>query len=148
MKNRIITNSIRTIKVSFSRFFPLIIMSFLGVFVFAGLQETKPSMLKTLDNYLDKQNTYDVNIISTMGLTNDDIESLNQIKNIKDIEGSNHIDTLIHDGEEEYVLKVSSLPKSINNLKLIEGKFPEKEEEIVVEKNFLTKTSYKIGDII
>lgn len=148
MKNKIITNSIRTIKVSFSRFFPLIIMSFLGVFVFAGLQETKPSMLKTLDNYLDKQNTYDVNIISTMGLTNDDIESLNQIKNIKEIEGSNHIDTLIHDGEEEYVLKVSSLPKSINNLNLIEGKFPEKEEEIVVEKNFLTKTSYKIGDII
>lgn len=148
MKNRIITNSIRTIKASFSRFFPLIIMSFLGVFVFAGLQETKPSMLKTLDNYLDRQNTYDVNIISTMGLTNEDIESLKKIKNIKEIEGSNHIDTLIHDGGEEYVLKVSSLSKSINNLNLIEGKIPEKEEEIVVEKNFLTKTSYKIGDTI
>ena len=147
MKNRIITNSIRTINSSSSRFIPLIIMSFLGVFVFAGLQETKPSMQKTLDNYLDKYNFYDIKLISTMGLTDEDIESLKQIENIKDAEGSNSIDTLIND-EEEYVLNISSLPKSINSLNLIEGKIPEKENEIVVEKNFLTKTSYKIGDTI
>ena len=147
MKNRIITNSIRTINSSSSRFIPLIIMSFLGVFVFAGLQETKPSMQKTLDNYLDKYNSYDIKLISTMGLTDEDIESLKQIENIKDAEGSNSIDTLIND-EEEYVLNISSLPKSINSLNLIEGKIPEKENEIVVEKNFLTKTSYKIGDTI
>lgn len=147
MKNRIITNSIRTINSSSSRFIPLIIMSFLGVFVFAGLQETKPSMQKTLDNYLDKYNSYDIKLISTMGLTDEDIESLKQIENIKDAEGSNSIDTLIND-EEEYVLNISSFPKSINSLNLIEGKIPEKENEIVVEKNFLTKTSYKIGDTI
>lgn len=148
MKNRIITNSIRTINSSSSRFIPLIIMSFLGVFVFAGLQETKPSMQKTLDNYLDKYNAYDIKLISTMGLTDEDIESLKQIENIKDIEGSNSIDTLINDEEEEYVLNISSLPQSINSLNLIEGKIPKKENEIVVEKNFLTKTSYKIGDTL
>lgn len=148
MKNRIITNSIRTIKNSSSRFIPLIIMSFLGVFVFAGLQETKPSMLKTLDNYLDKYNTYDVKIVSTMGLTDYDIQSLKQVENVKDLEGVNYIDTIIYDDKEEYVLNVSSLPKRVNNLNLIEGKFPDKEDEIVVEKNFLTKTSYKIGDVL
>ena len=148
MKNRIITNSIRTIKNASSRFIPLIIMSFLGVFVFAGLQETKPSMLKTLDNYLDKYDTYDVKIISTMGLTDYDIQSLKQVENVKDLEGVNYIDTIIYDDKEEYVLNVSSLPKLVNNLNLIEGKFPDKEDEIVVEKNFLTKTSYKIGDVL
>ena len=53
MKNRIITNSFRTIKKSFSRFIPLFVMSFLGVLVFAGLQSVKPDMMTTLDNFLE-----------------------------------------------------------------------------------------------
>ena len=62
MKNRIITNCFRTIKKSFSRFIPLFVMSFLGVFVFAGLQSTKPDMMMTLDNFLDEHNVYDIQI--------------------------------------------------------------------------------------
>ena len=75
MKNRIITNSFRTIKKSFSRFIPLFAMSFLGVLVFAGLQSVKPDMMTTLDNFLDEHNIYDLQIISTSGLTDDDIKS-------------------------------------------------------------------------
>ena len=76
IKNRLKTNSYRNIKKSLPRFFSLLIMSFLGVFVYAGLQATSPDMLNSLDNYFDEYNTYDVKIISTLGLTNNDITSL------------------------------------------------------------------------
>ena len=52
-KNRILTNSLRVIKLSFPRFLSLTVISMLGVFCFAGLGATAPDMIKTLDNYLD-----------------------------------------------------------------------------------------------
>ena len=58
MKNRILTNSARTIKKTFPRFLSLIIMSLLGVMVFVGLLATSPDMLATLDNYYDEKNVY------------------------------------------------------------------------------------------
>ena len=79
MKNRIITNSNRTIKKSLPRFISIIIMSFLGVMVYTGLQATSPDMLHTLDNYLDEANVYDIKIISSKGLLEEDIETLRNI---------------------------------------------------------------------
>ena len=148
MKNRIITNSFRTIKKSFSRFIPLFAMSFLGVLVFAGLQSVKPDMMTTLDNFLDEHNIYDLQIISTSGLTDDDIKSLSKIEGIKNVEYSYSLDSIVKTGENNLVINISSLPKKINSVKLIDGKLPEKNNEIVVEQNFIKKTSYKIGDSI
>lgn len=148
MKNRIITNSFRTIKKSFSRFIPLFVMSFLGVLVFAGLQSVKPDMMTTLDNFLDEHNIYDLQIISTSGLTDDDINALSKIEGIKNVEYSYSLDSIVKIGENNLVINISSLPKKINSVKLIDGKLPEKNNEIVVEQNFIKKTSYNIGDSI
>ena len=108
MKNRIITNSLRSIKNSFSRFIPLLIMSFLGVFVYAGLNATKPDMINALDNFLDSHNVYDLQIISTLGLTKDDTEALNKIKGVKNVEYSYSKDVLINDNDEELVINITS----------------------------------------
>ena len=148
MKNRIITNSLRSIKNSFSRFIPLLIMSFLGVFVYAGLNATKPDMINALDNFLDSHNVYDFKIISTLGLTKYDTEALNKIKGVKNVEYSYSKDVLINDNDEELVINIASLPNNINTLKLVKGRLPNAKNEIVLENNFITKTSYKIGDTL
>jgi putative ABC transport system permease protein len=85
MKNRITTNILRTIKKSLSRFLSLIIMSLLGVMVFVGLLATSPDMLITIDNYYDKNNVYDIKILSSMGLINDDISAIQKINNINNV---------------------------------------------------------------
>lgn len=148
MKNRILTNSTRTIKKSLARFLSLIIMSLLGVMVFVGLLATSPDMLNTIDNYYDKKNVYDIKILSSMGLIEDDITALKNIENIKEVEGIYSTDILLSSEDSEYVVSISSIPKQINIIELVEGKLPTKENEIVVEENFITKTKYKIGDTI
>lgn len=148
MKNRILTNSTRTIKKSFPRFLSLIIMSLLGVMVFVGLLATSPDMLNTIDNYYDEKNVYDIKILSSMGLIEDDITALKNIENIKEVEGIYSTDILLTSDNSEYVVSISSIPKQINIIELAEGKLPTKENEIVVEENFITKTKYKIGDTI
>ena len=147
-KNHLKTNSSRTIKKAFPRFLSLIIMSLLGVMVFTGLQATSPDMLHTLDNLYDKDNVYDIKIISTMGLVEEDIEALQNIEGVKEVEGAYSKDILLQDDESEYVINISSLPKDINKVELIDGKLPENENEIVVEENFIEKTNHKIGDTI
>ncbi|MDD6263982.1 MAG: FtsX-like permease family protein [bacterium] len=148
IKNRLKTNSYRNIKKSLPRFFSLLIMSFLGVFVYAGLQATSPDMLNSLDNYFDEYNTYDVKIISTLGLTNNDINSLKKISNVKDVEGINSVDSLIKINKKDLVINVTSLPKNINKLKILSGRLPSKENEIVIEENMLKENNLQLGDTI
>ena len=107
MKNRIITNSFRTIKKSFSRFIPLFVMSFLGVFVFAGLQSIKPDMMTTLDNFLDEHNVYDLQVISTGGLTENDVNALLQLEGVKDVEYSYSLDKIVKIEENDLVINIS-----------------------------------------
>lgn len=147
-KNRILTNSLRVIKLSFPRFLSLTVISMLGVFCFAGLGATAPDMIKTLDNYLDSTNTYDIKILSTMGFTDNDISALKKIKGVNQIEGGYSKDVLIAEDDSEYVINVSSLPTDINKLKLIKGKLPSKDNEIVVEEIMLSRCNLKIGDTI
>lgn len=147
-KNHIKTNSIRAIKKALPRFFSLMIMSMLGVFTFSGLQATSPDMLKTLDSYLDNYNTYDIKIISTMGLVENDLARVKEIEEIENVEGSYSKDIITNINDHEFVINVSSVSKNINQLQLLEGHMLNTTNEIVVESNMLTENNLKIGDII
>lgn len=148
IKDRIRTNSFRTIKKNFPRFLSLMVMSMLGVMVFTGLQATAPDMVNTLDNYYDDGNIYDIKIFSTLGLTNNDLKVLEKEPTVKDVESSYEKDVLIKETDKEYVIRLTEIPKKINQITLIDGRMPLKDDEIVIEKNFLTETKYKIGDKI
>ena len=135
MKNRIITISNREIKKSFKRFLSILAMSLLGVMVFVGIEATSPSMIKTLDNYYDKTNTYDLKIISTLGLTNDDISELKNISQVKKVIGSYSKDYISKNDINEYVIKYISINDEVNKIELLEGRYPLEKNEIVIEKN-------------
>ena len=74
-KDRINTSSIREIKSSFKRFLSLLVMSMLGVLVFVGIKMAAPDMMQSLDKYYDDNNVYDIKVVSTLGLTNDDLSA-------------------------------------------------------------------------
>ena len=119
MKNRILTNSFRTIKRMFPRFLALLIISLLGSFSFIGLQSTAPNMLDTLDVYLDKNNVYDIRIISSYGLVDADVDALKDVEGVKNIEACYSKDILMKVNENEYVVNIESLPanhEDINNI--------------------------------
>lgn len=147
-KNYVKLNTMRSIKKALPRFLSLMTMSMLGVFTFSGLQATSPDMLKTIDKYLDSANTYDIKIVSTMGLVDDDIKRIKEIEGVKEVQGSYSKDIIIKNAENEIVINIASIPNSINQLKLIEGNLPSSKDEIVVEPNMLTKNNLKIGDTL
>ncbi|MCI8654815.1 MAG: ABC transporter permease [Clostridia bacterium] len=147
-KDRILTSSFRKIKNTYRRFISLLCMALLGVGFYAGIQATSPDMLQTLDRYLDKQNMYDIEIVSTLGLTDENINQIKQLENVSIVEGIHSKDVIIKAEKEEYVIKMIGINDNINKISLLEGNLPKQDNEIVVEKRFLEEMNLHIGDII
>ena len=147
-KNRIITMSLREIKTSKKRFFSLCVLSILGVSFFVGMKMSGPTMIKSLDEYYDTNKTYDLKIVSTLGLEEDDIKEIEKLNNNYKVVGSHTKDALFNDGKYESVLRIHEINEGINNIIITKGRLPQNSNEIVVEDGILYKTNYKIGDKI
>lgn len=147
IKKALIKDSLKEIKNNFKRFISILLMAFLGVGFFAGIQATSPDMIKTIDKYYKDQQVYDIQILSTLGLTKNDINEISKIEGIEKAIGTYETDGKLEIGKKEIVAKVLCLEK-INTPKLLEGNLPQNEDECVVEKSFLEFNNKKIGDTI
>lgn len=147
MKRALLKDSIKEIKNTYKRFISILLMAFLGVGFFAGLRAASPDMVDTLDTYFKEQNVYDIKILSTLGLTDDDIDALKQIDNVSNVYGEYSQDVLLNFEDTEVVAKVMSID-SINEVKLLEGQMPQSSDECLVEKSFCEFKNKKIGDTL
>lgn len=147
-KNKINVSCIREIKHSFKRFLSLLVMSLLGVATFVGIKMAAPDMMKSIDKYYDNSNLYDIKVVSTLGLTNDDLKEIKNIKNVKDVYGVYSKDVLSEIKNEEVVLKVIGINDNINKIDIVSGSKPKNNNEIIVEESMLTSEKLKIGDFI
>ena len=148
MKKALVKDSIRQIKNTFKRFLSIVLIVFLGVGFFAGIRATSPDMKDTVDTYYDLQDVMDIEVLSTLGLTQNDIEALKNVEGINKVEGSYSFDATVSNEEKEFVVKVKAIPENINKIKLMNGNLPQNSDEAVVEESFLIGTGYKIGDYI
>ena len=147
-KNRIVTMSLREIKKSKKRFFSLCILSVLGVSFFVGMKMSGPTMLESLNKYYDDNKMYDLKVISTLGLEDEDVEEIQKLNSQYTVLGSHTKDAIFNDGKHKAVLRMHEINKDINNILLIKGRMPENYNEIVVEEGIDYKTDYKIGSKI
>ena len=148
LKNRIVTIGIREIKKNIKRFISLAVLSFLGVTVFVGIRLASEAMNASLDKYYDDNNMYDVSIVSTLGLTESDVDALNKLDDRISAYGTHSKDFLFKSGNTNAIIKVLELNEKNKTVILNEGRLPKNENEIVVESAMLTKSSIKIGDVI
>ena len=148
MKNRIITLSLREIKSSYKRFLSLMLMSFLGVAVFIGLRSANNVLISSLDKYYDVHDLYDIKIVSTLGLTDDDIEAIRKLDSTLKVIGIHSKDVYFNNGDNTLVIRIFEERDDINSVVLEEGRMPITKDEIAVEYTFLDRCNLKIGDVI
>ena len=147
IKKALLKDTFKEIKKSYKRFISILLMALLGVGFFAGLRAASPDMVDSIDTYYKNQNVYDIEVMSTLGLTDSDIEALSNIENVENVYGTYSRDGLIKTNEREIVSKILCVD-DVNTPVLVEGNMPENIEECVVEKDFLEETGKKIGDYI
>lgn len=147
MKKVLFKDSIREIKNTYKRFISILLMAFLGVGFFAGIRATSPDMVDTISSYYNNQQVYDIRILSTLGLTNEDIDELLKIENVDKVEGTYEADGQIEIENKEVIAKVMCIG-DFNKPILLEGNLPKDKNECVVEESFLKSNNKKIGDTI
>ena len=132
-----------------SRFFSIMILVALSVAFLSGLKATAPDMKHTGDDYLDSLHLADIQILSTLGLTDDDIEALKAQDSIENAEGEYVIDAFASSDTADVVVKILSLSDAgINDVSLREGRMPERADECVVEEKMLSMMDIAIGDTL
>ena len=135
----LIKNALLKIKGTIGRFLSLFFIIALGLGFFSGVKETSKDMYITANKYYDDNKLYDYKIVSTYGMSNDDIESLKKLENVETVEGAYFVDVLV----ESKVYRMHSILDNMNKFVLKEGRMPLNDNECLAENGV-----HKIGDTI
>ena len=143
-KNRLLTDFIREVRHTYSRFLSILLLSALAVAFLVGLRATAPDMEYTADNYYDSHHLMDGYILSTMGLTQEDLQALAQADGVDQVEGAWSVDATAVDS----IVSMRSMPEELNLLNVVEGRLPQQADECVTEQMLLTALGLEIGDTL
>ena len=134
MKAALFKNILREIKGSLGRYLAILGIIALGSGFLMGLRVTKTAMLETTDRYLRQHNFFDYRIVSTLGMTKDDVAAFAAMPDVEAAEGAVALDALfLGDGEKESMLKVHTITETVNTLSLAVGRMPQSPNECVVD---------------
>jgi putative ABC transport system permease protein len=150
MRKTFFKNLFRDIRKTLSRFLSIVIIIAMGVAFYAGVRATSPDMKESVDFYFSETEFMDFKLISTLGLTEDDVLEVLKLKDVKSAKGSFSLDAIVSKDKQELVVNVNSIPSEdgINNVKIITGRLAQNNNEVVVEAEFLKENKFKIGDVI
>ena len=98
------------------------------------------------DAYYDESSLMDIKVVGTMGLTSDDVSSIESIDGIESAEGAWSTDVMCGEGQKQKVLHIESINDTVNKLDVQEGRLPEKSGEIFLDSTFASSNEYKVGD--
>ncbi|HJF20469.1 MAG TPA: FtsX-like permease family protein [Enterococcus columbae] len=138
--------SLRELKQSKGRFLSIMLIIFLGVFLFVGVKAAAPSLQYSANQQLKKQQLADIQLISTGGLTKDD---LNLLKKQSDVLVEEGYILYYADKEKNQVFELLSYnpEDQLNRLQVVAGHLPKQANELVLDER-AKKSGYKIGDQI
>ena len=153
MNNIFLKNIFKEIRHSLGRFFSIMGIVAIGVSFFAGIKASAPDMKYSADQYFDTYNLQDIQVYSTLGFTQDEIDALNTIKGVQIAQGLFSMDTLTYKNSSQLVVKIFSLPKKqqVNQIRLVGGRMPKQDNECLIEASTATNAlfgTFHIGDTI
>lgn len=147
-KNALRKDFFMEIRKSMGRFLSIFLIVALGVSIFVGISATQPDMISSGDKYNDENKLMDIKVVSTYGLTEDDLDVIGRLPAIESAVGSYSVDVLCEADDNMKVLHVMSHTEDMNLVTVVEGRLPKDADECLVDQDFLDATEYEIGDTI
>lgn len=140
MNRSIIKLTKREIRSSLGRYLAIFAIIALGAGLFVGLRLSRPDFLETYNNYTNKTNFYDFRLVSTLGLTDEDIAEVKKMDGVKLAEGAVGADFLFNTADEDnLIMMAQSIPENVNQIKLKAGFMPEKANECLADPDMYSK---------
>lgn len=136
MKRSLWKNNFKEIIKTRRRFISILIMAFLGVGFYSGLVATGPDMQDSFDQYADSSNLFDIDIVSPLGLTDEDVEEIKKVEQVEKVEGVKAKDSIAKIGDKESICKVIEYNENLNIPKVLEGRLPENSKECLLDHSY------------
>lgn len=120
---------------SLGRYIAIAAIIALGAGIFVGLLMTKSDMVATGQVYMDKQNMFDIRLISTYGWAEEQVEKAAGMDGIEYAEGVFYTDLIATYAEdsEEQVFRFYTLPDRLNDVSLLGGRMPQHMGECLLD---------------
>lgn len=136
------------IRRSLGRFLSIFFIVAIGVAFFSGIRASEPDMRYSGDAYFDEKNLMDIQVISTLGLTDNDVSAIEEVDGIASAVGGYSVDALCTDGENQITVHVMSLLPTMNQVQVEEGRLPEAADECAMDVDYMNESSLEVGDTI
>ncbi len=156
----------RSITHSLGRFLAIAIIAALGCGFYAGLRLTGPDMRLAGDTYYDATNLCDLRVVSTLGFTDDQIDEISQVEGVSGVMPAYESDVIAQIDGVQYTTRIHSLnvdkarasecddglnvesedPNYINRPILVEGSWPESNDECLLSADTVWSTEVSVGD--
>lgn len=168
MRSAFVKDFLRSISHSWGRFLAIAAIVALGTGFYAGLRMTAPDMELSADAYYDGTALYDIRVLSTMGLTDDDVTALKGTEGVSAVMPAYQVDAMALVNGEQTTMRIHSLDAAaaegsdtsdgvravsddadyLNRPLLVEGSWPSSPDECVVSADVVMATPLAVGDTI
>lgn len=157
MRSALSKDTFRDIRKSLGRFISIVAIVAIGVAFFAGINVGSPDMKITADAYYDDTNFMDLQMIGTLGFTDEDVKKIRDVDGVEGVFPTYSLDVLTSLETQEVVLRVHGISLDtiekkdedfINKPVILEGRYPEKSGECVVDASKVSQYNIKIGSVI
>ena len=140
---------LRTIRGNLKRFVAIVVITILGTAMFSGLKAGCDDLRTAADDFFDSQQLFDMRILSTLGITQDDVDTLAGIEGVAHAEGGYAETAHVKVAGERASVDVKALSDSgINEPYLVEGELPDSAGEVAVTRGYLKDSGASIGDTL
>ncbi|MDM8300799.1 FtsX-like permease family protein [Collinsella tanakaei] len=139
----------RTVRNNLKRFVSIAVICALGVAMFCGLRASCQDLRDAADAFFDEQNLFDVQVLSTLGLDDDDLAALSGVEGVQEVEGGWSESTYTDVEGARATVEVKALSeRGFNEPYVVEGTLPERAGEVAVTQKFVDASGLKIGDTV
>ena len=133
-------NLTQSIIKSLGRYIAIVAIIALGAGIFVGLRTTKVDMIATGQQYLDRQNMFDLRLLNTYGWTQKEVDAIADLDLVEEAEGAVWVDAIVRGeaGGDSQVYRFHSIPERISQVYLLGGRMPSAPDECLVDGHMAT----------
>lgn len=156
----------RSIRQTLGRFIAIAVIAALGAGFYAGLRMSAPDMKIAADQNFDGTNLMDIRVMSTLGLTDAEIDMLRDVEGVEAVMPAYETDAVSEIDGSQYVVRIHSLDidaakasdvsdgvtarsddsSYLNRLVLTEGTWPDEPGECILGEDVVMDTDVAVGD--
>lgn len=141
-------DAVRNIRKKVVSWLSIVIVTMLTVGVFLGCRFYNDSVKMEGEDYFKNWNFKDIDLISSSGIFESEIEKLRQVEGVQDIEGYYQLDVKATINGKAKSITMIRKTERISIPELLEGELPDEEGELAVSKTLAETEGISIGDSI